>query len=297
MKNGIRNKVITSVYNLNYITDRGNGMYKGFDLLTKTIRNVIFEEYDYVIYTDKQTCEKYNLPQVFNYPNVIIKQVELNNDFYVNKVNPCRQVKISQGYIWDRIHSVDNYIEVIYNKLDFLMEESKNFEGNVLWIDAGLFGTSCANEWRDYMNEIAHSKRFIDKLFEKIETHGFISLKGDNIVSNYEEKNWINEMFDTSMFIIPGALFGGRSELSQKYFSNYKDVVTSLIDKYNFYPSEQEVLWIVLNKQEEIKFFNFGDWDDLQRGILKIMDLYDETIYQTHDCTPYKTSMIFDNLI
>jgi hypothetical protein len=100
-------------------------------------------------------------------------------------------------------------------------------------------------------------------------------------VSNYEEKDHLNKMFDTSLFIVPGGLFGGRSELNLQYFSNYVDVISKMISERNFYTSDQEVLWILLNKQSEIKFFEFEDWNDLQRGILKIMDLYDDTKYQT----------------
>lgn len=282
MTNGIKNKVVTSIYNLNYITERGDGVYKAFDLLTKTIRNILFDEYEYVIYTDKATFDKYNLGVVFNKSNITIKLHELNSDFYKNVINPCRLKKISEGNIWDRIHSVDNYVEVMYNKMYFLTEESKNFEGNVLWIDAGLFGTSCGNEWRNKINEIAHTKRFLDKTFEKIDSHGYIALKGLKIVSNYEEKDHINKMFDTSLFIVPGGLFGGKSKLNLQYFSNYVDFISKIINEHNFYTSDQEVLWILLNKQSEIKFFEFEDWDDLQRGILKIMDLYDDTKYLTN---------------
>lgn len=282
MTNGIKNKVVTSIYNLNYINERGNGVYKAFDLLTKTIRNILFDEYEYVIYTDQETFDKYNLGTVFNKSNITIKLHELNSDFYKTVINPCRLKKISEGNIWDRIHSVDNYVEVMYNKMYFLTEESKNFEGNVLWIDAGLFGTSCGNDWRDKINEIAHTKRFLDKTFEKIDLHDYIALKGLKIVSNYEEKDHLNKMFDTSLFIVPGGLFGGKSKLNLQYFSNYVDFISKIINEHNFYTSDQEVLWILLNKQSEIKFFEFEDWNDLQRGILKIMDLYDDTKYLTN---------------
>jgi hypothetical protein len=97
MTNGIKNKVVTSIYRLNYINDRGNGVYKAFDLLTKTIRNILFDEYDYVIYTDKATFDQYNLSKFFNEKNITIKLHELNSDFYKNIVNPCRLKKISEG--------------------------------------------------------------------------------------------------------------------------------------------------------------------------------------------------------
>jgi hypothetical protein len=56
--------IVSSVYELNYINDRGGGVYKGFHLLTETIRSIIFNDYDYVIYTDNSTYTKYNLKEV-----------------------------------------------------------------------------------------------------------------------------------------------------------------------------------------------------------------------------------------
>jgi outer membrane protein OmpA-like peptidoglycan-associated protein len=38
------------------------------------------------------------------------------------------------------------------------------------------------------------------------------------------------------------------------------------------------VLFLILDNKI-CKFFEFDDWDDLQRGILKIMDLYEESTY------------------
>ena len=65
-------KIVTSIYELNYVKERGGQIYKQFPLLTHTIKNIIFSGYEYVIYTDKKTLEKYNLSQVFNFPNVKI---------------------------------------------------------------------------------------------------------------------------------------------------------------------------------------------------------------------------------
>jgi len=282
MTNGIKNKIVTSVYDLKYVTERGNGMYKGFDLLIKTIRNIIFDGYEYVIYTDQATMTKYNLASVFPQSNVTIKINELNGSFYTEVISPLKEKKVSEGHIWDRIHCVNNYVEVMYNKFDYLLRESENFDGNVMWIDAGLFGTSCGQAWRNYIGEIAHTKLFVDKIFEKISSHGFISLKGNSIVMNYEEREKISKLFDISCFIVPGGLFGGKSILVKEYFSDYQNTIRKMVDM-GFYTSDQEVLCVSLSKRDQMMFFEHNDWDDLQRGILKIMDLYDETKYNTNE--------------
>lgn len=282
MTSGIKNKIVTSVYELKYISERGEGMYKGFDLLIKTIRNIIFDEFEYVIYTDQATINKYNLNSVFPQSNVTLKINELNGPFYNEVINPLRLKKVSEGHIWDRIHCVQNYVEVMYNKFDYLLRESENFDGNVVWIDAGLFGTSCGQAWRNYIGEIAHSKLFVDKIFGKVSEHGFFSLKGNSIVMNYEEREKISRLFDINCFIVPGGLFGGKSSLVKEYFSDYQNIIRKMVDM-GFYTSDQEVLCVMLSKREQMMFFEHNDWDDLQRGILKIMDLYDETKYTTNE--------------
>jgi hypothetical protein len=285
---GTGKKIVTSIYDLNYITERGGGLYKGFHVLAKTIENIIFDEYEYVIYTDKKTLENHNLNELFNKPNITIKINELNNQFFSDVIKPLQLKKISEGCIWDRIHCVDNYVEVMYNKLDYLMRESENFDGSVVWIDAGLFGTSCGVGWRDYMCEIAHSKKFLDGIFTNIQNFGFISLKGNHIIFNYQEKAWIDSMFGVSSFIIPGGLFGGNSKLVLNYFKDYQNIIKRMVNEHGFYTSDQEVLCVLISKQEQIKYFEFDDWNDLQKGILKIMDLYDESKYSTESCSLYR---------
>jgi len=271
-------KVVTSIYELNYIDERGGSFYKGFHLLTQTIRGIIFDDYEYVIYTDKFTYDKHNLSSVFPQKNVTIKFKELNSSYYTDYLEPIRQKKVTEGEILDRIHCVKNYIEVIYNKIELLLIESKNSDSNIVWVDSGLFGTSCSNGWRDYMNELCHSKLFVDKIFDKIEENGFISLLGNRILINYEVRDKINFKFKSDLKIVPGCLFGGSSERIIELLENYKSIVSSVVEELNDYLSEQEILYLLL-QNKNTKFFEFDDWDDLQKGILKILDLYIENEY------------------
>jgi hypothetical protein len=283
MTSGIKNKIVTSIYDLNYINERGGMIYKSFDLLTLTFRNVIFSDYDYIIYTDHRTYNNHNFSDFFERPNVTIKFLELNGDLYNELINPLRLKKIQSGDIWDRIHSVNNYVEVMYNKFEIILKECENFDGSLVWIDSGLFGTSCSDGWRDYMVKIAHTEYFFKKIFEKIELYDLISLKGNAITINYEDKNKINNLFNLNCEIVPGGLFGGKSSDVLNCFSTYKEIIKKMVN-CGFYTSDQEILYILLSNQERKMFFEFDDWVDFQKGILKIMDLYDENEYSTHEC-------------
>lgn len=275
--------IVTSIYELNYDEVRGGAVYKNFDLLTQTIRNIIFDEFKYIIYTNEFTYKKHNLGQIFNKENITIKFVELNSDFYINYLNPIRERRINEGEIWDRIHSVKNYIEVILNKIEFMINESQDNNTDLVWVDSGLFGTSCSNAWRDKMNEICHTKNFVDKIFEKINENDFISLLGKHILMNYEVREKIQSEFNLNPYVVPGCLFGGKSNLILDYFKNYKETLYRLVNKLNDYTSEQEILYLLLN-DKKIKFYEFDDWDDLQKSMLQLIDLYDETSYDKNDC-------------
>jgi hypothetical protein len=271
-------KIVTSVYELNYEDSRGGMVYKSYPLLTQTLRNIIFEGFEYVIYTDQHTYDKYYLGNEFNQPNVTIKIQELNSKNYVDNINPIRVSNFSDGEIYDRIYCVKNYIEVIFNKLQFLLDECEDNK-NVVWIDSGLFGTSCHDRWRDYINVFAHTELFLNKINEKISENGFICLRGESIQVNYELKDVLVNMFNTDFKLVPGGLFGGTSEDVKKVLSNYSSIFEKYYQTTNKLISEQEVLSI-LTHTNDVKFFNFGDWLDLQRSILDIMDLLDINKYK-----------------
>ena len=274
-------KIVTAIYELNYVNERSGQIYKPFSLLTKTINEIIFDEHEYVIYTDIKTYQKYNFQNIYNKPNVKIKLQELNSEFYNSKLNPIRKNMLSKNELYDRIYTVNNYIEVIFNKLKFLIDESKNGE-NTVWIDSGLFGTSCHDGWRDYMYKICHTEEFLKKINEKINTHGFICLKGNDIQINYLVKENIKNLFNKDIKITPGGLFGGTNEMINKLLKNYQSIIDSYILRYNDLLSEQEILSI-LTYNESVKFFEFGDWLDLQRGILEILDQL-KINYKTETC-------------
>ena len=271
-------KIVTSVYELNYEDSRGGMVYKSYPLLTQTLRNIIFEGFEYVIYTNKYTYDKYRLGEEFNKPNITIKFRELDSDYYLNNVNPIRLSNYSDGEIYERVYCVKNYIEVIFNKLQFLLDECED-DKNIVWIDSGLFGTSCHDRWRDYINVFAHSELFLNKINEKISDNGFICLRGESIQVNYELKDVLVGMFNTDFKLVPGGLFGGDGESIKKVLSNYLSIFEKYYTETNKLISEQEVLSI-LTHTNDVKFFNFGDWLDLQKGILDLMDLLDTDKYK-----------------
>ena len=282
MTNGT--KIVSAIYELNYVPERNGERYKNFPLLVATIKNIIFPEYQYVIYTDKNSYEKFNLQYEFNQPNVEFKFKELNTSETCELIDRIRIQELSGGMNYDRIYCVNNYLEVVLNKLKFLIDESYDCE-NVVWIDAGLIGTSCHDGWRDYMAPLINSKNFLDKVTEKIIQHGFIHLKGNSIVMNYEMVARFNELFGVELKVVPGCLFGGKSEIVRHLFDGYLDIFTSYLEKHNQLISEQEVLTAITGQNKNICYaFEFGDWLDLQKSFLDILDIYDESKYVREKC-------------
>jgi len=282
MTNGT--KIVSSIYELNYVTERNGERYKNFPLLVATIKNIIFPDYNYVIYTDQNSYDKFNLKDEFNYPNVQFKFKELNTSPSCELIDKVRHKELSGGMNYDRIYCVNNYLEVVLNKLQFLIDESVDCE-KLFWIDAGLIGTSCHDGWRDYMAPIINSKNFLDKITDKINSHGFIHLKGNSIVMNYEIKERFQSLFGVELKVVPGCLFGGKSKDVRHLLDGYLDIFTSYLEKYNQLISEQEVLTVLTSKKSDSCYsFEFGDWLDLQKGFLQILDIYDESKYLREKC-------------
>ena len=71
MTNGT--KIISAIYELKYVEGINSERYKNFPLLVATIKNIIYPEYRYVIYTDQNSYDKFNLKYEFNFPNVEFK--------------------------------------------------------------------------------------------------------------------------------------------------------------------------------------------------------------------------------
>ena len=65
----------------------------------------------------------------------------------------------------------------------------------------------------------------------------------------------------------------------------YLDIFTSYLEKYNQLISEQEVLTVLTSKKSDDCYaFEFGDWLDLQKGFLQILDIYEESKYFREKC-------------
>jgi len=282
MTNGT--KIVSSIYELNYVQERNGERYKNYPLLVATIKNIIFPEYQYVIYTDQNSYDKFNLKYEFNFPNVEFKFKELNTSETCELIDRIRTQELSGGMNYDRIYCVNNYLEVVLNKLKFLIDESLDCE-NIFWIDAGLIGTSCHDGWRDYMAPLINSKNFLNKIVDKINQHGFINLKGNSIVMNYEMKDRFYSLFGVELKVVPGCLFGGKSEKVRHVLDGYLDIFTSYLENHNQLISEQEVLTVLTGrKNEECHSFEFDDWLDLQKSFLDILDIYDESKYVRERC-------------
>jgi len=288
MKNGT--KIVSSIYELDFEESRCGGIYKSYPLTSLTIRDIIFDGFEYVIYTDKNTYEKYGMYNDFNQPNVTIKFQELNQKLYKKILNPIRKKRFEQGDIWERYYAIHNYVEVIFNKFKHVLDEAQDGY-NTFWIDAGLFGTSCNDGWRDYMVEIAHTPNFLNKINEKINEYGFICTRGKDIQINIDLKTKLTNFFDVDFSIIPGCLFGGNKEMILQVLGNYETCLRDFCKVHQELISEQEILSILTHKND-VKFYDFGDWLDLQRAFLNIMDVFDEAKYIVDSCELYSTKYL-----
>ena len=102
-----------------------------------------------------------------------------------------------------------------------------------------------------------------------------------SLYRNYEISNWYNNSLGFSPKIVPGCLFGGKKDILVKNLQDFDKIQEKLLIDTNYIYSEQEILYACL-RNKKCEFFEFDDWLDLQRGILKLIDQYNESEYKTN---------------
>ena len=102
---------------------------------------------------------------------------------------------------------------------------------------------------------------------------------------NYEMKDRFRDLFGVELQVVPGCLFGGKSENVRHLLDGYLDIFTSYLETHNQLISEQEVLTVLTGRHlDKCHSFDFSDWLDLQKAFLDILDIYDETKYVREKC-------------
>ena len=145
-----------------------------------------------------------NMVKNYQFDTIYHEHISFFNKSSISRLfNRCG-LEIVHNYLEESIHGGSDVYELkklpnisILNYSDFsnrsykfaeefrLKIEELQKEESVIWLDAGLFGTSCSNAWRDYMRRIIYGKKiFLEKIFEKVEKHRFICTKGNNIIIN-----------------------------------------------------------------------------------------------------------------
>jgi hypothetical protein len=74
---------------------------------------------------------------------------------------------------------------------------------------------------------------------------------------------------------------GGKKDILVKNLQDFDKIQEKLLIDTNYIYSEQEILYACL-RNKKCEFFEFDDWLDLQRGILKLIDQYNESEYKTN---------------
>jgi len=280
-------KIITGIFKCNYIDERTGSIYKNDALLSITIRNIIFPDYNYIIYTDRQTIESgyYDFSH-YKKDNVTIKEINLDDYALSGAYEELRKKYLTSDDIgYERTITVNNYAKVMHNKKNFLINSIDNLDEDYVWIDSGLFGTSCSDAWRDRMEEICHTKNFLDKLQSKIKNHQMFFLTGSKDLINYRTHQLLTQYYQgnyTPECSVSGGLFGGKGRYIKEFFDSYDDILSFFI-KNNFPVCDQDVFVGILSKyKDRITRYNFAEWNDYQKPILEILDVYNPMAYSNN---------------
>ena len=180
------------------------------------------------------------------------------------------------------VHNYVNYISVSNSdntKISYLTTErieSLVNNGEDLWGSSKRFhvkpGTFVSKVFKNVsLPEVQNFSILFRNIQNKVNTH-FDVLKGRDISHYYYYENYLSES---------GSL--GASCMKYEQCKDYLDLYTKYIQTHNQLISEQELLCVLVNNKD-VKFFEFHDWDDLQKAFLKIMDDYREEEYLKDKC-------------
>ncbi len=279
-------KIISAAYVSHYVEQRGGSFYKSDWLLTRTLRDILFPEYEFIIYTDQESRNfQYYDFSIFDKPNVKLVDFDLDSFPLLSKFEELRKKHVETGDVFgDRIVCIDRYAKIVHNKKNFLLNSITDDNETYVWLDAGLFGTSCANEWRDKMVEICHTKNFLDKVKEKAEQHDAFFITGPASMISYEIPQIYSKILPEGFegFSVSGAMFGGKGHVLKKILADYEYFFSYFLDQERL-QSEQDIFIGIIEKYKDIVYrYKYDHWGDLQKVFLKILDVYDESKYQ-HD--------------
>lgn len=278
-------KIISALYVSHYCTERGGSFYKSDWLLSRTLKEIIFPEYEYIIYTDKESREfpHYDF-SFYNKPNIQLIDYDINNSNLLEKFETLRQKHISTGDIFgDRIVCIDRYAHIVHNKKNFILNSIVDDEEFYVWIDAGLFGTSCANEWRDKMVELCHTKNFVEKVIEKAQQHEAFFITGPKEMISYEITQEYAKLFpgDFEGFSVSGAMFGGKGKVLKEILADYEYYFSHYLDQERLISEQDVFIGIIEKHKDKVYRYKYDHWGDLQKVFLKMLDVYDEEKYQS----------------
>jgi hypothetical protein len=190
-----------------------------------------------------------------------IKIFELNNQKFHTQI---KKLKNQIGYVGDRC------LEIQYGKFEFLLNELKNNNDYVWWVDAGLIDEHLFPI--EYIEDLNKYNLFNDSFFNGL------SKKIDNKIllfcgdrENYylhgtPDKKYFTKNYQNKYHPI-GGFFGGHSNSLKSFLNSCNEKIENVLTDGKLY-SEEIIMEIVFS--EEIKNFyydSFTTWVHEKRGV------------------------------
>lgn len=287
-------KIVTAVYELQRMRQLGH--YRAVEAAYVRAFNQLPSSPDiqYVLYTDEHMMSghyKTVMEQAITGKTVDVRIFDLNNSVFKPKVTAIKDILFAADAnyyeVIDKHSCVNNYVELMLEKFNWVHDNITDDDEQVFWLDAGLFLNSCNFPWRPWIEENCSTTTFFKQLSEFV-GQDFILFQSTHMPHGHGQIQHLREISDSdkgSELVISGGLWGGGAAKTKEITKELIANANALLDR-GINTSDQECLTIsVMRDPERFKILNFTDWYDYQKVFLEIMGKYDPTTYDKNQFT------------
>lgn len=256
-------KIVTAIYNNLFDTVYGGRLNRERHYLY-SLRCLANIGVDIVCYTSKKDLDdiqKYLDDK--NITNVTLKIFELNEYQHHNKIMDIKKLNHDR-YALDNVW-VTRCVEIMWLKLQWLYDESKNSNDKVFWFDAGIshggiFPKKMNTNYdeSDYESTFQNDKAFNINLLDKIDKRSMNKMFAFYCTNRQHAYPAIMLNDERLHGSIVAGIFGGDSRIIKEVYDNFMEIVEFLLNNNELM---QEEMILTLIYQAEPELFDVESFD------------------------------------
>lgn len=284
-------KVVTACYEL--LRELGLGHYRAYEAAYVKALGLLPSdpEIKYVVYIDERSYNIYKpgVETAIKGKNLELKFFDLDNSEFKKETTAIKDRLFEANAEYyktvDKHSAVNNYVELMLEKFNFVKDNITDDDDFVIWLDVGLFLNSCNFPWRWWIGENCHKIQFFRKLREFV-GDDFIVFQSE-FMPHGQHSYILNDLYPEAAGlnrVVSGGLWGGNPKKTKELCEEFITYGHYILGRDSL-TSDQECMTLAIMKDmSRFKILEFGDWYDYQKVFLEIMGVYNPQRYNKEIC-------------